>query len=173
MRASSARGYLSKATWLAPIAFFALDDPRDYQELTVAGLCAAAIAERLGRTPAAVRGEAWRQKLRLAPDVGWWTAEEKDQLRDLARVTTYSEAAETMGRSKAALRSQVSEMKLYWHRTQRVGRQYSLLEDSKILAAAERKEPLWVVATELGGRTRKGVKERLARLRRRLNGDHQ
>jgi len=38
MRASSARGYLSKATWLAPIAFFALDDPRDYQELTVAGV---------------------------------------------------------------------------------------------------------------------------------------
>jgi hypothetical protein len=152
-----------------------IEDRKELGELAAAGLCAAAIAERLGRTPAAIRGEAWRQDppLRLAPDVGWWTQEEKDRLRDLARKTTYSEAAETMGRSRAALRAQASEMKLFWRRTQCVGRQYSLLEDSKILAAAERKEPLWVVATELGGRTDKSVQRRLTRLRRRLNGDHQ
>ncbi len=150
-----------------------IEDRAELGELAAAGMCAAAVAERLGRTPAAIRGEAWRQELRLAPDVGWWTPEEKARLRGLARTTTYSEAAETLGRTPAALRDQAGEMNLFWRNTQCVGRQYSRLEDSKILAAAERRQPLGAVALELGGRTHKGVKERLARLRRRSRGGRQ
>jgi hypothetical protein len=150
-----------------------IEDRKELGELAAAGLCAAAIAERLGRTPAAIRGEAWRQELRLAPDVVWWTSGERDQLRGLARTTTYSEAAATMGRTAAALRDQASEMNLYWRNTQNVGRQYTQLEDSKILAAAERREPLRAVALELGGRTRKAVQGRLTRLRRKGRGGRQ
>ncbi len=137
------------------------------------GLCAAEIAERMGRSPASIRGEARRQDppLRLAPHVSRWTPEDKARLRDLAREATYAEAAVVMGRTPVAVRFQARELHLFWRNVQGQGRKYNPREDDQIQRAAERKEPPRMVASALSGRNSKSVRRRLERLRRRLGGD--